>query len=238
MSVDKSSPSDAPPHCPGPSTAYPETEAALAKSAAAAGLNRAAFARPLARCDLAQCKGMCCYDGVYVSNETAVRLQQVADAQRPVFSAMGLDLPDQVVVQGQWHGEVAGRKTAVKPWPGHADVADYPAHFTATACVFHLDDGRCGLQLLAVQEGRHPWHYKPLTCWMHPIDVVHGVVTLHDESNDPYRYPDYDGYVCRTHCGRTVPGGEPALSVLHEELAFLARLMGRDLLAPGDEPPK
>ena len=57
------------------------------------------------------------------------------------------------------------------------------------------------------------------------------MVRLDNESSDPYRLPEYDGYVCRTRCGRTAPGGRPASEVLSAELAFLGAIAGRDLLA-------
>ena len=38
------------------------------------------------------------------------------------------------------------------------------------------------------------------------------------------------GFVCRTPCGETCTGGEPAWKVLAEELEYLGSLGGRDLL--------
>lgn len=115
-------------------------------------------------------------------------------------------------------------------------VADYPEHFPNTNCVFLLDDARCALQSLAVEEGKHPWHYKPLTCWLHPLSISSGpkhkpMLTLYSEENDPQRYPDYDGFVCRTQCGRTCSGGEPAWQVLRWEIETLGEIGGRDLIA-------
>jgi hypothetical protein len=153
-----------------------------------------------------------------------------------------------VVVEAEWQGEVSGLKTAVRPHPFARRVEGYPGHFKDTACVFLLEDGRCALQALAAERGRHPWYYKPFCCWQHPIAIVPAaeapgvpavagaagtegaVVRLDDETTDPYRLPDYDGYVSRTWCGRTAPAGRPASEVLSAELAFLGAIAGRDLL--------
>lgn len=56
------------------------------------------------------------------------------------------------------------------------------------------------------------------------------VLRLHDEQTDPYRFPGYDGFVSQIFCGRTRPGGASAAVVLADELVFLSRIAGRDLL--------
>jgi hypothetical protein len=229
----------------GPLTAFPQTEAALGRTLRGAGVDRQSFARPLEPCVLAACGGMCCYDGAYVGDEEAAVLRDLAGREGAFFRAAGLDLPapDEVVVDGEWEGTVSGLKTALRPHPFSRRVADYPGHFRDTACVFLLPDGRCSLQTLAVARGRHPWFFKPFSCWQHPIAIVPAdeapaaaaggetaVVRLDDEASDPYRLPGYDGYVPRTWCGRTAPAGRPASEVLRAELDFLGAIAGRDLL--------
>ncbi len=101
---------------------------------------------------------------------------------------------------------------------------DFPAHFPATACAFLMDDARCALQALAMNEGRHPWYYKPLPCWLHPITIRPGrwpAVYLPDESNDPLTEENYPGFAPWTPCGKTCETGKPAREVLAEELRFL-----------------
>lgn len=217
-------------------TAYPETLAWLGETVAAIAVDAASLRRPLRRCDLARCGGTCCHDGVYLGPEEAEVVRAVVAESRDELEAMGLDLPSQVVVYGSWRGAVSGPKTVVRPEPRRGIVEGYPDHFPETACVFLLPDARCGLQALALGRGLPPWFYKPLTCWMHPIaiegiDEGRPVLVLHDEETDPQRYPDYDGFVSRTHCGRNCPGGDPAWRVLEEELRFLGGLGGRDLVA-------
>lgn len=216
-------------------TAYPETFAWLGGIVAAMSVDADSLRRPLRRCDLAVCRGTCCHDGVYLGAEEAGTLRRLAEEARDELEALGLALPGRVVVYGSWRGTVSGPKTAVRPEPRRGLVADYPAHFPETACVLLLPDARCALQVLATERGLPPWFYKPLTCWLHPL-AIDGIeegrprLVLHDESSDPQRHPDYDGFVSRTHCGRGCADGEPAWRVLEAELRFLGALGGRDLL--------
>lgn len=216
-------------------TAYPETLAWLGATVSSMEVDSEALQRPLRRCDLAVCRGTCCHDGVYLGPEEAEVLREVVSEARSELEAMGLELPPQPVVYGSWRGTISGPKTAVRAEPKHGLVEGYPTHFPETACVFLLADARCALQSLAMDRGLPPWFYKPLTCWMHPlaldgVEEDRPVLTLHDEANDPQRFPDYDGFASRTHCGRTCAGGDPAWRVLEEELGFLGKLGSRDLV--------
>lgn len=188
------------------------------------------FRRKLKRCALASCRGMCCYDGASVDDRTGEAVQELVDRRGGDFAAMGLNLPKQVIETTEWKG-VVGKKTVVKPFPYRSLVNNYPDHFNETACVFLLDDGRCGLQILAEQDGKHPWYYKPFTCWLQPIKLSEGAIRLYDETNDPNKIPGYDGFVIRTHCGRTEECGQPAANVLRTELDFLGKIIGRDLVS-------
>ena len=35
-----------------------------------------------------------------------------------------------------------------------------------------MREGRCGIQLLSMEQGREAWFDKPLTCWIHPIVIL------------------------------------------------------------------
>ncbi len=126
------------------------------------------------------------------------------------------DLPAEPVVQedGAW-------RTAVKPRAMHGRIAGYPPHFPDTACAYLDAEARCALQRLAEADGRDPWAYKPLACWLHPIALAPGRVALPDARTDPYP----GGFASATHCGRTAPGGRRALDVLAPELDHLARVL-------------
>jgi hypothetical protein len=174
---------------------------------------------------------MCCYDGVYVSEASATVISNLAGEHAALFTALGLDIPPRVIVEGDWAGRSEGLKTAVRPQPFSKTVEGYPRHFKDTACVFLAPDGRCALQVLSEQQGRHPWFYKPLKCWMHPITLggqAQDLLLLHSKDTDPYRLPHYDGFVSTIFCGRSCPGGAPASEVLAPELTFLSRIVGRD----------
>jgi hypothetical protein len=215
-------------------TAFPKTEAVIRELLDEAPLHLDSLRRPLRRCDLAQCKGMCCYDGIYLDDEEAGVIAELARTETPFFSSLGLRLPEKVVVQGSWENLVSGKKTAVVPWSGARTVPGFPAWFHDTACVFHLDDGRCALQVLSVARGLHPWFYKPTGCWLHPLTTSwdgQPAVGLHDAKTDPCQVPGYPGFVTATLCGRSPEQGAPAYEVLIEELDFLGRIAGRDLVA-------
>ena len=211
-------------------TAFAETEKKLRERCATVEFDTPSLTRKLGRCELSHCRGMCCYDGVYVDEDTGRVLETLAVVRAADFRDMGLDLPPQILEKDRWRpsGLVTDYRTALKPFPFAAAVDGYPAHFRQTACVFLIEDGRCGLQALAERDGRHPWFYKPIPCWLHPISVSETGVTVHDELTDPYRFPWYDGYVTRTFCGRTCPEGAPAAEVLSDELTLLRQILAGD----------
>jgi hypothetical protein len=209
-------------------TAFSKSEVTIRKQYGEAPLDPAEFERKLTRCALS-CKGMCCYGGVSVNKDTAEVIQQLATERKSDFQQMGLDLPDTVVSPTEWHG-VVGNITAVKPRPFRSMVEDYPAHFDETACTFLMDDARCGLQVLSIKDGKHPWYYKPFSCWLLPIKLSNGEIRLFDERTDPFLFSDYPGFISRTHCGRTDDCGSAASEVLTPELEFLGKILNRDLV--------
>jgi hypothetical protein len=210
-------------------TAFVEYEARIKESYGSATLDPREFRRTLKACAVS-CRGVCCYGGVSVDDSTADVLINLSKQRAVDFRAMGLTLPDRVVARTEWRGRV-GNITALKPRLFRSLVSGYPAHFDETACVFLTEDARCGLQVLAQKDGKHPWYYKPFSCWLHPIKLHEGQIRLFDEQTDPFIYPDYDGFVCRAPCGRSEPGGTAAGTVLSAELGFLGDILGRDLVA-------
>lgn len=218
-----------------PPIAFDETAAALGELVRQSEIDLPALSRKISRCDLGACHGVCCHDGVFLGRDEAEIIGLLCLENRADFEALGLDLPEPVIVFDNWRDLISGPKTATRPKPMSALVEDYPEHFPDTACVFLKDDNRCGLQQFAADRGHHPWHFKPATCWIHPLSLVQRtgappLLTLFDRENDPQNLPDYDGFVSRTHCGRTDECGQPAFEALSEELAMLGQLGGRDLL--------
>jgi hypothetical protein len=189
----------------------------------------------LARCDLAACEAMCCYDGVYLRPGEEARLVATVAAHPDFFGG----LPGPFVVDGVWQDRIRGRKTAVRPHV-YASPA-YPPHFAPTRCVFALADGRCSLQALAVRLGEHPWARKPRACWLHPLrEGPEGPRPPPvDPRDDPDRQePAYPGFATSTACGRHRPDGLPWREALAPELAHLAeqRLTERAPRSARDRP--
>lgn len=218
-----------------PPTAFEETAAALGDLVRQSEIDVPALSRKISPCDLGDCHGVCCHDGVYLGPDEAKIIDQLVAKNRSDFEALGLDLPNPVIVFGNWRDLISGLKTATRSEPMSAMVEEYPEHFPDTACVFLMTDGRCGLQQFAADRDLHPWYFKPATCWIHPLSIVQRsdappLLTLFDRESDPQNLPDYDGFVSRTHCGRVDDCGTPAFEVLSGELEMLGRLGRRDLL--------
>lgn len=215
-------------------TAYPMAEAWIREYLANAPIAAETLRRPLSRCELATCGGMCCHDGIYLENDEPDVIADLAKREGAFFKEIGLNLPEQVIVHSEFRDMVAGPHTALVPRVWRDRVRNYPAHFEDTACCFLTQDGRCGLQMLSVAKGKHRWYYKPIGCWMHPITMdlepspTIGLVTL---ETDPYRIPGYEGFVSRTFCANACQSGSPAYETLREELTMLGTILERDLMA-------
>ena len=220
------------PSSDGALTAFPSAEEVL-RNLLSGEVCSTTFKRRISRCNLEQCRGNCCYDGIFIDAGTAESLRALVAENRDFFESLGLEMPKEVVVQGEWRGQYHGLKTALRQQGFSKMIEDYPPHFEDTACVFLVEDGRCSLQVLAERDGRHRWFYKPEGCWLHPIRVTkaeEGALVLHDEATEPYSYPDYPAFTTATFCGRSDPAGEPAFEVLAEEIELLSKITGHDYL--------
>ncbi len=186
-------------------THYSETVAPLISQLQEAAVDYEAFEQSLPLCDLSHCRATCCHDGAVLSSEEA-------DLLAPQIQK----LPD---------GRI---KTRVVPAGKDQRAIDFPSHFSPTRCVFLDDEHRCTWQLRSVSEGKHPWYYKPVSCWMHPILVkfVSGRPVLTVVSPQA----DRKGFASCTPCGSLGKGGQPARITLHTELEMLSKLSGRDFL--------
>jgi len=73
--------------------------------------------------------------------------------------------------------------------------------------VFADAQGLRELQKLVLRRRRHPWHYKPFTYWMFPLDAEDGAIVpqpLH-AADDPYHADGYPNFVTQVFCGRHDP---------------------------------
>lgn len=215
-------------------TDYPETAAYLAEQLRDAMLDHDAFEQKIRPCELERCRATCCYDGVYLSEEESLGVQQLLTDYPAEFDSYGLTLPSDPIISTR-----GGRalKTATRVAEEGELAEDFPDHFPKTRCVFLDRQGRCGIQCLSMELGRKPWFDKPLTCWIHPIVILptgrarpRPIVTLVSPENDPQKADGYPGFASCTHCGRPDSSGVPAREVLASELNMLGLVSGRDIL--------
>ncbi|MSP56292.1 MAG: DUF3109 family protein [Myxococcales bacterium] len=176
----------------------------------------------LRRCDLAVCEGLCCHDGVWLTADDEQRIRAGLREGGGAFA----HLP-KVKITTVHTPTGTGRKTATHP---HT-YRQRPAHFTDTRCVFAYPDGRCSLQSAAVDAGLHPWTWKPLACWLHPLRIGQAGATLvapPRRGQDPDAGEAYPGYTTFTTCGADHGAdGEPWVEVLAEEQAWFAAIRAR-----------
>ncbi|GAA5481475.1 hypothetical protein [Haloferula sargassicola] len=207
-------------------TAYPGIERELARQIREAALDHEAFELPLKVCELATCRATCCHDGAILEAEQMAGIREVVGARRDHLRRYGWD-----------HDRFLEENRTATLQAADSELADgFPGHFPRTRCVFLDAEHRCVLQRLAMDEGRHPWFWKPVSCWMHPLLLRprerggRPVLTLARSGDDPAGKPGYPGFGSCTPCGLPRAGGEPAWQVLRGELELLSEISGRDLL--------
>lgn len=197
-------------------TIFEETARRLGRKLEEAAVDHAAFEVGLAGCELTRCRATCCHDGVILGEEEYEILGGLSDAGGFVQRE-----------DGAW-------KTATVEASEGVLAEDFPAHFAKTRCVFLDEEHRCRWQLRAVEEGRHPWFYKPFSCWMHPVLVEERegrpVLTLKRPEEDEV------GFATQTPCGKSEKNAPKAYRSLQSELEMLSGLSGRDFVAELDAP--
>jgi Fe-S-cluster containining protein len=213
-------------------TAYKETAGILREQLREAQLDHEAFEQKIKPCELARCRATCCHDGVYLSAEEADGIQALLQKHGGQLRAYGLQLPEQSIIASRGGKSL---KTATRDAEDGELADDYPAHFPKTRCVFLDEEHRCVLQRLAVEEGKHPWFWKPISCWMQPLRLEQRgqerpVLTLPGAQNDPMKRDGYPGFSSCTGCGREEAGGAKAGVTLKAELEMLGDLGERDLV--------
>ena len=133
---------------------------------------------PLQRCILGECKAACCLHGVWIDRTEQQDILAHSDLIRPHVSP-------------EWQEPVLwfdGREEADEHTASgmvvHSQVVEMPEHYGGTACVFLRADHKCALQVAAVENGLHPWRFKPFYCILHPLDLDEaGRITL-DETDE------------------------------------------------------
>lgn len=134
------------------------------------------------------CDAWCCYDGVYLTKEDEIKINNLVKQNKEFF----LFLPKDYIVLGEWEGYVSGNKTNVKP--KEYKSKDYPKHFNKTCCVF-LKDNKCMLEEFAVKNGEDRWKYKPRTCCIFPLQKKDNEYVIpssvEDDCNIGEKYPGF-----------------------------------------------
>ena len=196
-------------------TAFRETAVSLSVALIEAAVDHEEFEMPLAVCQLTKCRATCCHDGVILSEEEA-----------RVLGGEGED------ILRLSDGRLKTRAVDASE-PELAE--DFPDHFPRTRCVFLDSEHRCKWQLKAVEEGKHPWYYKPISCWMHPLLLAQKdgrpILTIVSPENDTV------GFASATPCGKVSAGAEPARKALGMELKMLSEVSGRDFYRELNAPP-
>lgn len=211
-------------------TAYPGIEVELARQIHEAALDHEAFEMPLKVCELSSCRATCCHDGAILSPEERDGIREVVGDRGERLRDYGWDHHEYLTIEN-------GRdRTVTVPVPRSEPTEDFPPHFPRTRCVFLDPQHRCVLQRLATDEGRHPWFWKPVSCWMHPLMLRprerggRPLLTIARPGRDPAEKPGYPGFGSCTPCGMPCEGGDPAWRTLRGELELLSEISGRDLL--------
>ena len=189
-----------------------------------AEIDHEAFARPLKVCQLGECRATCCHDGVILDSLEVPLLEAARKRHSNRLARYGVDVTGDafpITPQGT-------RKTATRPARNGELAARFPDHFPRTRCVFLDPDHRCAWQRLANDLGEHPWKYKPVSCWMHPVTLRQHQSPLLTVAGDAADPTDFSS---QTPCGAPCANGEPARAVLAPELAMLGSIAGRDFLA-------
>jgi len=196
-------------------------------------LDVAAFLKNYQPCELCTCKAQCCYTGTVLQDGEKKIIRDVMKRHVVSLKEWLPHLPkvpfETVELLGVTNHTCTMTKVRSYNYP-----QTLPEHFDETCCVFADDDGKCGLQRLSLQQKQHPWWYKPLDCWLHPIRLIadpKAMITIPTEKNDPYKTDGYPGYTAFTPCGVAARNGEPGYKVFSEELRALGDLLERDLIA-------
>jgi hypothetical protein len=72
--------------------------------------------------------------------------------------------------------------------------------------------------------GKDPWHYKPMGCWMHPLELHLGPnPKLSVSGNGDSQFS------AKTQCGRKCSTGKTGYQVFRRELEVLSDILGQDL---------
>lgn len=176
------------------------------------------------------CLGRCCSLKVAVTAEEIDVLKQLCREKENFLKDNQIDPPSQVFA----YDARTGRKCLAKRKRGFRELHQLVLSLLPKihrifskkkildkllrVCVFLRPDGLCVLELIAREEGKHRWYYKPINCWKYPLSIRKGRLTFPVLNENPH-------FPCHAHRDKSC-----ALDGLEEELAFLGNIVGRDLI--------
>jgi tetratricopeptide (TPR) repeat protein len=167
------------------------------------------------------CLGICCYEGVYLEKKEIESLKKIVSKNKNYFNF----IPDNFIIYKNWNNLIKGSKIDIKY---HKNSPSAPKHFNNTRCLFNVENGLCSLQKLATDTDKHPWKYKPRTCWMFPIMGYAFGLPLSppkEEDQDPsYVDKSYPGYVKFLPCIKEYTDGKPWYKIYKHTIIYLNHL--------------
>ena len=100
-----------------------------------------------------KCHGICCYDGVYLSDEDIYKIDEcIAKYPEEFINTDYLEISN-------WKDYRGLKKTKAVALINKRE--DYPKHFTQTRCFFQNEEtGLCKLLEVALKYGEDKWKYK------------------------------------------------------------------------------
>lgn len=148
--------------------------------------------------DCSKCEALCCYDGVYITQEEKIKIQDFINKHKEYFSDL-LDRP--LFVKGTWPGFENEIKTNIVPY----NFKKKPKHFNNTRWVFVDKDNRCRLQKVCIELGLDEWSIKPKSCCVFPLRIKDGQILPPPQNIDEDEYnigKDYPGYASCLKCSK------------------------------------
>ncbi len=127
-----------------------------------------------------KCNGQCCHYGVYTDLKEHELIMSLKDRLIPLMDET------QTKNIEDWFEEPE------KDEDFDSGVA-VGTELYNKKCVFLDKDGLCIIQRLAINEGAHPWKYKPLYCILFPLTIFEGALTIDYEHMDRLSHCNKDG---------------------------------------------
>jgi len=118
-----------------------------------------------------RCNGECCYYGVYTDKAEHEKIISLKDKLIPLMDETQSKNVD------DWFEEPEADDDFESGIAVGTEVIN-------GKCTFLDKNGLCVIQSLAINEGKHPWEYKPLYCYLFPITIFEKALTLDDEHID------------------------------------------------------